>query len=363
MAKLSTILDEIDAGSMLLPEFQRGYVWNRDQVRGLMRSVYRGHPVGSFLVWETEPAVGTVRGSVAAGGGVKRLLLDGQQRITSLYGVIRGVQPTFFDGDSAMFTGLHFHVATETFEFYSAAKMKDEPFWIDVTSLFATGLKPFFSVLGWQDDGTVYLDRLNTLHSVLQRDFHSEKITGLSKSVDEVVDIFNRVNSGGTKLSKGDLALAKICADSPSARMDMRKLLDSWSAAGYSFSLDWLLRNVNAVATGRAPFSALETVSASGFDLALTKTSGYINHFLETLAGILGLDHDRVLMGRGGMPVISRLLHEQSGKFANSQQRSKALYWYVQAAIWGRFAGSTESVLAQDLETLSRVVWMRSSIR
>jgi hypothetical protein len=47
MAKLSTILDQIDAGSMLLPEFQRGYVWNRDQVRGLMKSLYHGYPVGA----------------------------------------------------------------------------------------------------------------------------------------------------------------------------------------------------------------------------------------------------------------------------------------------------------------------------
>jgi uncharacterized protein with ParB-like and HNH nuclease domain len=50
MAKLSTILDQIDAGSMLLPEFQRGYVWNRDQVRGLMKSLYHGYPVGALLV-------------------------------------------------------------------------------------------------------------------------------------------------------------------------------------------------------------------------------------------------------------------------------------------------------------------------
>ena len=61
MAKLSTILDQIDAGSMLLPEFQRGYVWNRDQVRGLMRSLYLGYPVGALLVWETEGATQAVR--------------------------------------------------------------------------------------------------------------------------------------------------------------------------------------------------------------------------------------------------------------------------------------------------------------
>lgn len=51
--KIATILDIIDLGSMALPEFQRGYVWNRDQVRGLMQSLYRRYPIGSLLVWVT----------------------------------------------------------------------------------------------------------------------------------------------------------------------------------------------------------------------------------------------------------------------------------------------------------------------
>ena len=89
MAKLSTILDQIDAGSMLLPEFQRGYVWNRDQVRGLMKSMYHGFPVGALLVWETEGSGQAVRGG-ATTAGPKQLLLDGQQRVTTLYGVVRG---------------------------------------------------------------------------------------------------------------------------------------------------------------------------------------------------------------------------------------------------------------------------------
>ncbi len=89
MAKLSTILDQIDAGSMLLPEFQRGYVWNRDQVRGLMKSMYHGFPVGALLVWETEGSGQAVRGGTTT-AGPKQLLLDGQQRVTTLYGVVRG---------------------------------------------------------------------------------------------------------------------------------------------------------------------------------------------------------------------------------------------------------------------------------
>ena len=118
---------------------------------------------------------------------------------------------------------------------------------------------------------------------ILAREFHIEGITGADKTVDVVVDIFNRVNSGGTKLSKGDLALARICAEWGDARPTMRRNLDRWASRDYHFTLDWLLRNANAVATGRAPFSALEDVSAHRFRDALNASLHHIDHFLFDL--------------------------------------------------------------------------------
>src|ERR1043165_4677396 len=68
--KISTVLDHIDSGHMALPEFQRGYVWNRHQVRGLFDSLYRRHPVGGLLVWATESKTGTHRGDGALAVGI-----------------------------------------------------------------------------------------------------------------------------------------------------------------------------------------------------------------------------------------------------------------------------------------------------
>ena len=117
VTKLVAILDQIDSGSVLLPEFQRGYVWNRDQVRDLMRSLYLGYPVGSLLTWETQADGALVRGEAVATPALRVLILDGQQRITSLYGITRGRPPAFFQGDERSFSGLRFHVEDETFEF------------------------------------------------------------------------------------------------------------------------------------------------------------------------------------------------------------------------------------------------------
>ncbi|MEU4376949.1 GmrSD restriction endonuclease domain-containing protein [Pseudonocardia alni] len=359
MAKLTTILDQIDAGTMLLPEFQRGYVWNRDQVRGLMRSLYRGYPVGALLVWETESTDQAIRGAAAGATGQKSLLLDGQQRVTTLYGIVRGRAPVFFEGDPSVFEELRFNVLTEAFQFHAPVKMKDDPFWIDVTELFVDGTRATYKALAAHpdtaEDFPTYAERIQQLRNVLEKDFHVEAITGADKTVDVVVDIFNRVNSGGTKLSKGDLALARICSEWGEARPTMRRNLDRWAAGGFHFTADWLLRTVNAVATGRAPFSALEDVSSADFEHSLNVTLPAIDHFLSDLAvGRLGLDHDRVLMGRYAVPVLARHLSNRGGRFAHGAEADRALYWYLQAALRGRFAGSTETFLAKDLETVDK---------
>lgn len=360
--KISTILDHIDSGHMALPEFQRGYVWNRDQVRGLFDSLYRRHPVGGLLVWATESMSAAHRGDAPLAAGIVKLLLDGQQRMTSLYGVVRGRPPKFFDGNPKVFTGLMFHLEKELFQFYQASKMKDDPLWIDVTELMQhgnDGLGNFIARLSAQPEQVtmvgIYAARLSQLLGIKEIDLHIEEITGPKMTLDVVVNIFNRVNSGGTKLSKGDLALAKICAEWPQGREAMKAKLAEWAKSDYQFSIDWLLRSVNTVLTGEAKFLYLHDKSADDVQDALVRASKYVDTILNLIAGRLGLDHDRVLFGRFGVPVMARYLDQRKQKKLgqmSDKERDKLLFWYAQAAMWGRFSSSTESIIDQDLAAL-----------
>ena len=352
--KVQTILDNIDSGSIALPEFQRGYVWNRDQVRGLMQSLYRKHPVGGLLVWETKTENAHARGDGQLAAGVVQLLLDGQQRITSLYGIIRGKPPKFFEGNAQTFTGLYFSLEDETFEFYLPLKMQNNPLWVNVTDLMQAGAGAYIQRLITVDPAmmanlTTYLDRLNAIDKIKDIELHVEQVTGEDKTVDVVVDIFNRVNSGGTKLSKGDLALAKICAEWPDARSEMNARLEAWRHAGYHFRLEWLLRNVNAIITGEALFSALKDVDTATFRHGLIQADKTVATLLNLLASRLGLDHGRVLGGPGCFPLMSRYAMQRGGQITNHKEADKLLYWYIHTFLWGRYAGSTETVLNQDL--------------
>ena len=355
--KLHTILDYIDNGHWALPEFQRGYVWNRDQVRGLMDSLYQGHPVGSLLTWATDAESADARGDQQLAPGVVKLLLDGQQRITSLYGIIRGRAPRFFDGNPKTFLDLYFHLEDESFEFYGPVKMKGDSAWISVTELMQKDIEPFLEPLQRDPERAKslpkYMTRMNRIRGIRERDFHVEEITGQDKTVDVVVEIFNRVNSGGTKLSKGDLALAKICADWPSAREAMQIRLKRWRDEGFNFTLDWLLRNVNTVLTGEAMFAALRGVPANEVQQGLERAERHIEYILNLISSRLGLDHTRVLGSRYAIPLMARYVDQRGGQLENRDESDGLLYWYLNTLLWGRYAGSTETKLNQDLEAIA----------
>ena len=356
--KISTILDHIDNGHIVLPEFQRGFVWNRDQVRSLLDSLYRRHPVGGLLMWVTEAKSVKHRGDGPIAAGIVKLLLDGQQRMTTLYGVVRGKPPEFFDGKSQVFTGLRFHLDKETFAFYQPIKMQDDPLWVDVSKLMASGQSGHEALIeslaehpeiGFK--AVSYSGRIARLFGILEIELNVDEVTGSEKTLEIVVDIFNRVNSGGTKLSKGDLALAKICAEWPEARHIMKAKLKEWADAGYQFNLDWLLRSVNTILTGKAKFSHLHDKGVLDIQDGLKHASKHIDTSLNLISGRLGLDHDRVFFGRFGVPVMVRYMDQRKGKL-DAKERDKLLFWFVQAGMWGRFSGSTETSIDQDLAAL-----------
>ncbi|NLZ36531.1 MAG: DUF262 domain-containing protein [Clostridiales bacterium] len=357
--EISTILSQIDLGSYAMPVFQRGYVWNRDQVRKLMSSLYKGYPIGSLLVWNTATDPDISKGDGPLTPGNVNLILDGQQRMTTLYGIIRGYPPKFFDGNLNSFTNLYFNVEDETFEFYMAGKMKSDRAWINVTELMQKGASHYLQEKLQHDSENVpfwlnHMAILNRLDSIKNIDIHVQTVSGEDKTIDVVVEIFNNVNSGGTKLSKGDLALAKICAEWPDARETLKDILIHFQKAGYNFTMEWLLRCLTVYLTGQPYYNALGQHKIEEIKKALPITEKMIGTCLDHIGTRLGLDHDRVLGSVFAIVTMIGYIRYCGGKLTGSKEWDKLLYWYVHAFLWGRYAGSTESNLAQDLNAINR---------
>src|SRR5215207_8874929 len=158
------LITQVRNGEIQLPEFQRGYIWRSDQVRGLVRSLYRGHPTGHLLIWKTyKPS--EVRGASAPTDGYSLLLLDGQQRLTSLYVLYEGKAPPFYEGEK-LFFNLFFNLQTEEFRFWQKSIMEGNPAWISVHEYFKKGLNQFIKELPsfdpeFRELATEHLDRVS----------------------------------------------------------------------------------------------------------------------------------------------------------------------------------------------------------
>ena len=133
----------------------------------------------------------------------------------------------------------------------------------------------------------------------------------------------------------------------------MKAELARWRKAGYEFNLDWLLRSVNTVLTGEAQFQFLHDREAADVQDGLKRATKHIDTCLNYISARLGLDHDGVFFGRYGVPVMVRYLDRRVGTMS-TPERDKLLFWYVQAAMWGRFSGSTETYIDQDLAALEK---------
>jgi hypothetical protein len=111
---------------------------------------------------------------------------------------------------------------------------------------------------------------------------------------------------------------------------------------------------VNAIVTGEALFSHLEAVKPAEFQSGLQRAEEAVDKILNMISSRLGLDHDRVLGSRYSFPVLARYLVQRGGRIVNQQERGKLLYWYVNTFLWGRYSGSTESVMDQDLDAIEK---------
>ena len=256
-ASVEELVGMIERGELRLPEMQRRYVWRSTRVRDLLDSLYRGYPSGAILLWETDEEVPLQDFAIAQQGNPyqsTRLLLDGQQRLTSLSAVIRGV-PVGVRGRQKpvelLFNLEHpeeLAVVTEVNEegndeedeeeliedevdssedelqkrfdrmtfVVATRKLEQLPCWVKVSEVFKSDSdRPFLKRAGITDlddpRAEKYSQRLARLRGVRKYVYRMD-ILERALSYGEVTEIFVRVNSLGTKLRSSDLALAQITA-------------------------------------------------------------------------------------------------------------------------------------------------------
>ncbi len=128
--KISQLLDEIKKHDLVLPEFQREYVWSREQAKQLFVSLVKGYPVGGLLFWKTDdPPELKNLDKVPEKLGTIQIILDGQQRLTTLYMLLTGEIPPYYTEKDITIDprDLYFNIGKGEFQYYQASRMKGNP--------------------------------------------------------------------------------------------------------------------------------------------------------------------------------------------------------------------------------------------
>jgi len=226
---ISAILGLIEAEQFVVPEIQRPFVWKRSQVRDLIDSLYNGYPTGYIITWKN-PDVQTKDGVKANG---KTVLIDGQQRITALMAAIAGkeVLDEDFNRDriKIAFNPLTTD-STKRFAVQDASHLKDKKWIPDISVLFDAGFDPFDFVPRYCEanegaNPNEVNKAITELKGIANRQIGVIELDH-SLDIDEVTEIFIRINSKGTALSQSDFVMSKMAADTEHGGNLLRKTVD-----------------------------------------------------------------------------------------------------------------------------------------
>lgn len=233
---ISQILGLIEANDIAIPEIQRPFVWRKSQVRDLMDSLYKGYPTGYIIIWKN-PTVKLKNGQMSEG---KKVLIDGQQRITALMTAIAGKNVIFSDYSEGRvkiafdpFAALSGDPDAEIFAVQTPAHIKSKRWIPDISEIFKSDFSSF-KFIGKYVAENLEMDE-EDLHRVIEglKNLQHCNIGVIeldaSLDIDIVTDIFIRINSKGTALSQGDFVMSKIAADEIHGGNALRKVVDYFS--------------------------------------------------------------------------------------------------------------------------------------
>lgn len=393
---LSNLLHYLDVGDIGLPDIQRPFVWSNAKVRDLFDSMYRGFPVGYFLLWENAQ----LEGAKQIGIGEKvhkapsRLIVDGQQRLTSLYAVFRG-KPVLDADYRARRIEIAFCPRTGTFDVADAAIRRD-PEWIsDISDLWASGNSSFKIVKGFlkglsartaltEDEEEQISHNLDRLFDLQKYPFTALEI---ASAVDEeqVADIFVRINSEGVKLNQADFLLTLLSVFWDAGRAELETFCRRSRqppAAGSAASPfnhfiepdpDQLLRVAVALGFFRGRLKSIYQV-LRGKDLdtgefsaerreaqftilqqAQTRTLDLTcwHQFLSALVGA-GFRSGEMISSQNALlyAYAVYLIGRTQCKVPEHQLQKVIGRWFFFASLTGRYTSSPESVMDGDLNRL-----------
>ena len=367
--RINTLIGNISQGDIKIPAFQRGFVWSQEQVLALIDSIYRDYPIGSILLWNSKERLTSTRNL----GGLLiperdpdypvDYVLDGQQRLTTIYGVFcpdkqldeRASKDT---QDPSIFE-LYFDLREERFlsvgdlegvDSPPSLWSREDPSYFKLSTIFVN--REFLDHLRRID--TKYLDLISSLQDKFQN-YEVPVVTIKERNKEEVGTIFERINNTATKLSTLDLMIAWTWRDDFDLREKIREILNSLDEKGFGKIpekriLQCLSAIINETTTTKAILD-LEPITVRDNIGRLRSSLEQTVDYLSTQLSIQSID----FLPHSHQLVPLTYLFSKGG--ISSDKINRAIrHWFWSTSFSNRYAGSTDSRMDDDISFFSKVL-------
>ncbi|GCE23228.1 GmrSD restriction endonuclease domain-containing protein [Dictyobacter kobayashii] len=368
MAKLGDLISDIRNQHLVLPEFQREYVWTQEQAKQLIISLFRGYPTGSLLFWKTPnpPELKNISFPVDKLGATQ-VMLDGQQRLTTLYLLLTNRIPPYYRAEDIKNDprDLYFDLESGDFQYYQATRMRTNPTWVPVTACFDStyGVKVFDIVhKKFSSENTVeeqfklaqhYQENLTKLCNIVSKEYPVQIVPD-SADIDAAIDVFDRVNSLGTKLTDAELALTHITGKWPVARRAMKKKLEDLGSKRFSFDLTFMVRSLIGIIHGRALYEVIHRTEREPLLEGWEKLQKILDYLVTVLPGAAFIHSTADLSSTNVLVPLIVYLARHEGKFSDDKELRHCIHWLYAAIMWSRYSSQTDQKLDHDISIVQR---------
>lgn len=295
--KIEDVIGYIKDGQISIPEIQRPFVWDGSKIRDLIDSLYHGYPVGYLIVWQN-PNMKDKDGNNTIG---KKIMIDGQQRVTALMTAIVGFKVLDKDFNEKVHK-VAFNPFTEKFDVPSAAINQDKKWIKDISELFKTDFRLTKFINQYcGDNPDMDSDTLEELIMKVKKIYEAPIgiiNLGVNLSIDEVTEIFIRINSQGKALTQADFVMSTIAADESHGGNMLRKAIDYFCHLGQSQEfIKHIEKDIEFVNSEYYPIikwyaKSDETIYTPSFD-DLIRTAFMSKYYRGKMANLTDLLHGR----------------------------------------------------------------------
>ena len=363
--KINQILDKIDDNQLFIPSFQREYVWKRADAKNLISSLIKKYPTGTMLTWETNSPP-ELKGSWIYDSmqGAVKIILDGQQRITTLYMLIKGTIPPYYIESEILNDprGLYVNIKTLELEYFIKNKMENNPYWINVTDIFQKNVRERDVIRKLEEGGAtvtreeedVISDNFQSISSIPDFEF-VEQIIPVKANLKEAIDIFYIVNASGINLTDAELALAQISGYWPQAREEFKKKLAELEEHGFVFNLDFIIYCLLGILHSKGS-EMVKLHSENNNDNLRAAWKKLNENVLDYVVNILRthayVDHTKEINSRYAIVPIVVYVFNKERSVLSEEEIKKVVKWFYYSQIRQRYISQLPQKLDKDISVV-----------